>query len=338
MAFDNNAPPVENGRVAALVDLMARKAAGVSAGTGRVGIQPVVPGDDHREADRDGGPSGGASGTKSIFKSKSDSARMKVSTLPAAPNATAAAAYGNDYGLTWPQDIVYDLTAKKSGNEWAPVVKSVTGRYSRQVRLVTGLNGIQQQDIPNASVATQANYQNLLDSLQNLGDPARLYSHYSLAAVQAHEDQHANRVRLALENVEGQIKSLFEVITVPIAGVAEDEGAATARIQADPRYNPAVANAFQLWDNEFDRIIAQDHAANGPCETAERRVTTGLFEAIRKRAMESAWIATPGQKTGADFAPPGRVSGIAATIGDEPAKPPKAPLNLPPKAAWPPKR
>ncbi len=69
MAFDNNAPPVENGRVAALVDLMARKAAGVSAGTGRVGIQPVVPGDDHREADRDGGPSeSGASGSKSIFK------------------------------------------------------------------------------------------------------------------------------------------------------------------------------------------------------------------------------------------------------------------------------
>jgi hypothetical protein len=336
VAFDNNQPPVEKGRVAALVELMARKAAGASGGTGRVGVQPVVAVEDHREGD-------GASGSKSIFKSKarpsaeSDATRMKVGTVPAAPNAAAIGAYGNAYGLTWPQDILYDLTAKKIGDDWVPVVKSVTGRYSRQVRLVTGLNGQPQQDIPNAGVATQANYQNLLDSLQNLGVPATNYSHYSLAAVQAHEDQHANRVRLALENVEAQIKQLFEAITVPIAVVSESEAAATARIQADPRYNKAVDDAFDLWDAEFDNIIAQDHAGNGPCETAERRVTTGLFEAVHQRAIERQWIATPGQKAGTG-APVGTVAGIRANIGNQPAPTQKDPLNLPPKAAWPPKK
>jgi hypothetical protein len=349
VAFDNNNPPVENGRVAALVALMARRAADASgAGTARVGMQPLAPVEDHRKADRDEGPpagapptgaspADGASGKKSIFKPKaSDPARMKVATQPAAPNASAIANH-HDYGLTWPQDIVYDVTARLLGDEWIPVIKSMTGRYSRQVNLVTGLNGVPQQDIPNAGVATQANFQNLLDALQNCGDPAHLYSHYSLAAVQAHENEHANRLRVALEDVEAKIKKLFEAIILP-AAIGEDEVGATMRLKRDDRYDDAVFSAFKLWDGRFSEIIEHDHDVGGPCEVAERRVTTPLFEAIQQRAIEQGWIPTPAQRTGAGFAPPGTVSGVAASIRKppQPAAAPKPPLNLPPKATWPP--
>jgi hypothetical protein len=232
---------------------------------------------------------------------------MSVYHVPQDPDAVALANH-DEYGLTWPQEIEYELTAKMMGDEWVPVITSMTGRYSRQATLLTGLNGVPQQDIPDASVATAGNYELMLEALENLGTPANQFTHYSLAAVQAHEDQHANRVRLALENKKPEIEALFEAITVPVAGNG-DEAAAVVSIKADPRYAQAKADAFDLWDREFDALIAGDHTGDGPCEMAEKRVTRGLAEAIRQKAIDQRWLATPDQVEGTGVQP-GQVGNI----------------------------
>ena len=221
--------------------------------------------------------------------------RRKVAMKPEAPNGEALANMGDDYGLTWPQDMEVEMLATKLGNDWAPKVSRLTGTYSRQTQLVDGPGGVKQIDITSAALATLANYQLMLQSLDQLGTPGDTFTHYSLAAVQAHEDQHANRVRLALENLDADISKRFAAITVPILTPTETAAAAEIRIRADPRWAPAVTQSVQDWNTEFDRLIADDHAGDGACEVAERRVTQPLAKAIRARAVTEKWLATPGQ-------------------------------------------
>ena len=253
----------------------------------------------------------------------------KVNHVKVPPSGTAIATLEPDYGLTWPETIDVELTAKKSGDEWVPVITKLTGNYSVQARLLPGPPA--QQDIPNAGVATAGNFQALLDSLDQLGNGN--HSHYSLAAVQSHEAEHANRVRLALENIEAELTEELEEVTTPIQ--QNDTAAlAIARIQGDPRWATAVADGVQDWNDEFDRIIAGDHNGDGPCEKAEKRVTVPLRKAIHDRAVQAKWIAPPNQlNTGGG---PNQVQNVKTNLGQQQAPVPKPQLQLPPKKQWPP--
>jgi hypothetical protein len=53
-----------------------------------------------------------------------------------APDATALALLGTDYGLTLPVRIVFELGIKKMGDDWAPEVTAMTGEFCVQARIL----------------------------------------------------------------------------------------------------------------------------------------------------------------------------------------------------------
>ena len=209
-----------------------------------------------------------------------------------APNATALGALGGDYGVTWPQRIVVDMGATKSGNTWVPDVRTITAEYSRQARVLGHQTDVTSANLP--AHVTQANYQAMITGLNNLGDPGGAVNFYSLAAVVAHESQHAVRCRQALDDNRNRIEQAIKAVTVPLAAAATEALAVTA-IQALPGYATAVQNAFTWWEASFDNYIANDHAGHGPCETAERRVVAPLVLQIQAIALSHRWGAPPVQ-------------------------------------------
>jgi hypothetical protein len=209
-----------------------------------------------------------------------------VTTSSVAPNATALGQLGNDYGLTWPQRVIPTFEAKKLGNNWELRLTKLAGEYSIQTHLPGGM-----QDIPDATIATQANYQALLRSLDHLGNPpGGAPTHYSLAAVRAHESKHSTRCHEALDNKAEEIEGLFKRITVPIADNNETAATALGRLQGHARYNKTVRRAFRRWDRHFDVLLQGDHTPDGPCEMAEKGVTRPLRNAIYERARANGWL------------------------------------------------
>lgn len=196
---------------------------------------------------------------------------------------------GTAYGLTWPQDLAITLGAKHMGDEWVANVTDLEGEYSTQARLLN-----HQFDIRNAEVATDTNFQQLINSLQALGVPGDSYNAYSLRAVEAHESRHATRTLPALASKRDGIEKRIERLTIPDSGVG-DEGAAVGAIEALPGYANAVKDSYGLWFKEMIRLIQDDHAPDGPCEVAEKSITEPLIKAIREKAVAENWIGTPEQ-------------------------------------------
>src|SRR5690606_17159612 len=89
--------------------------------------------------------------------------RRKIGIEKVAANATALAALGGDYGITWPQSIRYTHGARLEGSSWVLTVSDLIGEYSVQARILG-----HQADIPDASVATAGNYQALVAALNTL--------------------------------------------------------------------------------------------------------------------------------------------------------------------------
>lgn len=218
-----------------------------------------------------------------------------------AADATAQAHLGAAYGLTLPVRILFQVQAKKAGNEWAPEVTALTGEYCVQARILGHQTDITEASIPN--VVTQANFQQVLDALDQLGVPANAHNYYSLAAVQAHEDAHANRCRLALENKMAEIIAPIEQLRVPIkTGAAPELNAAQglAAIQALSAYTAAVGGAYtgscwNIWFNELLSLVANDHSGAAWCHVAEQRVNAMLSARINALVETRRWRAMPGQ-------------------------------------------
>lgn len=214
-----------------------------------------------------------------------------------AADATAQGALGNDYGLTLPVRILFQVQVKKDGNEWAPVVTSLTGEYCVQARILPHQTDVTEANIPN--IVTQNNFQAVLDALDQLGEPGGGHNFYSRAAVQAHEDAHANRCRLALENKKAEIIAPIEVLRVPInPGANMAQG--LAAIQALPEYTATVGGAYagpswQLWFDELLALVAEDHNGAAWCHAAERRINNMLTARINARVESQRWRAVPGQ-------------------------------------------
>jgi hypothetical protein len=214
-----------------------------------------------------------------------------------APNATAQGHLGTDYGFTFPQDIIFGLSVKKAGNDWAPVVDSMNGQYSVQARLLG-----HQTDLTDANVAAlvdRNNYVAVLAGLNSLGTPGNTCNFYSLAAVKAHEYCHANRCRLALENKAADIIESIETLRVrinPGGGAADRTGPqALTAIRALPAYALAVTNAWNIWFTELIRLVAEDHTGEAWCEVAERRIVAPLIATINALAVTGKWLAGPAQ-------------------------------------------
>lgn len=214
--------------------------------------------------------------------------RSKIGIEKVAPNATALGELGGDYGITWPQQVRVTLGAKLQGEDWTPTVTDIAGDYSVQARILD-----HQADVPDASVATQANYQEILTALDNLGEPGEALNWYSLKAVQAHESKHATRALQALMDVREAMEARIAQVTVARANNQETAPQAVARIQAAPGYALALQACFALWDARFDELINGDHNGEGPCELAERSITVPIANAIRERAKTERWLAPP---------------------------------------------
>lgn len=255
---------------------------GANAPTGRVAARAVST------ALVEAGSGRGPGSTEHAVHTPDTVARSKIGITKVAPNATALGQLGPDYGITWPQDVRLTLNAKLEGDTWVPSVTDLTGDYSVQATLLP-----HQTDVPDASVATLANYQQILAALDNLGDPGHAHNWYSLKAVQAHESRHATRALQALMDVREAIENRMAQVTVPRANNQETALQAVARIQAAPGYALALQQCFTLWDNRFDVLINGDHTGDGPCETAERSITVPIANAIRERAKTERWLAPP---------------------------------------------
>lgn len=198
------------------------------------------------------------------------------------------------YGFTWPQAIRLEIGAKKSGDKWKPVLKNIIGEYSVQADVLNG-----QTDIPNANAATQLNYQEMLDSLDNLGNGN--YNYYSKAAVVAHESKHASRCLQALEETEQWVVEELDNLGIPL-NTAGDENAAVLGIQAlAPYTNVVIDDGYDKWLNKVVALVQNDHNGDGPCENAEKGVTRPLAAAIRERALQQGWVGSPPPKTLADL-------------------------------------
>jgi hypothetical protein len=140
-------------------------------------------------------------------------ARIQHSRI--APDATAQNLLAGNYGLTLPVRIVFGVGVKKTGDDWAPVVASLLGEYCVQARIFPHQTDITEASIP--GLVNQGNFQAVLDALDQLGVPSAAHNYYPMAAVQAHEDMHANRCRLALENKAPEIIASIEALRVPIS-------------------------------------------------------------------------------------------------------------------------
>lgn len=256
-----------------------------------------------------------------------------------AADATAQGHLGGDYGLTLPTRIVFVVGVKKGGGDWVPVVTSMTGEYCVQARILGHQSDVTSATIP--GLANRGNFQAILDALNQLGVPAATHNFYSVAAVQAHEDAHANRCRLALENKAPDIVASIEALHVPInTGVGPDRDAAQglAAIQALPAYTAVDGGAYTgtgwtLWFNELLRLVAQDHVGEEWCHVAERRVTNALVAEINALVERSQWRAQPGQVAlpalalGVNAAQ-GRIAAVAPVVQAGPVQMPQGALGV----------
>jgi hypothetical protein len=178
------------------------------------------------------------------------------------------------YGLTFPESIAVTMGAKKSGTNWQPVVSALAGAYSQQTRLLPG----QSEVTGPGGNSTGANYCSQVKGLKTLGNTAG-NPWYILAAVKAHEDVHATRFGPALVAVEPTITAALEAVTIPdVPGMTQ--ATAVAALSASAAFTAAVKAAVQTWLARILTLVAGDHAAGGPTDTAEHGIVDPMVTNI----------------------------------------------------------
>jgi hypothetical protein len=208
-------------------------------------------------------------------------AKASTSIKSTAPTTGLA---GN-YGLTWPEAVDVKIGAVRVGPNWVPRVTKLTGRYSMQTSLLAGQSEITG---PKGNT-TQANFCAQVTNLAALGEsPGNQW--YMLKAVKRHENVHLKHFRPALKTAKAAIVLALEAPTIPhVQGMKK--AAAVAALKLDPTFLAAVTQARQLWFAECANQLAGDHAAGGPCETAEHKIVDPMLKAICKTAKKKHWPA-----------------------------------------------
>jgi len=218
-----------------------------------------------------------------------DSSLAKPTTLAggAAPSHALGA---TAYGLTFPESVTADIDANKNAaGDWVPVVNSLTGNYSQQVRLLPG----QTEVTGPGGNTTQANSCTQVTGLKTLGNTAG-NPWYMLAAVQAHENVHLTRFKPALDAVSDAIATDIET-TVKVPGAsAATKAEAITKLKAEPAFATALASAKSTWLAKVLTLVAGDHAAGGPCATAEHTVVDPMVTNICAAVKSNHWPACPG--------------------------------------------
>ena len=209
--------------------------------------------------------------------------------LPAAnvivqPGATPTNALGPcDAGLTYPESVSVDMVAVRSGPNWVPVVTGLTGNYSLQARLPPGYTEVTG---PGGNT-TAANFCAQARELNALGVcPGG--SWLMRSAVVAHERVHASRFRLALVLAAPTIEASVEAISVRhFRGL--NARLAELLIRLNPAFITALVNAQRLWLAHVLVLVAGDHAAGGPTDTAEHTIVDPMVRRICAHARARSW-------------------------------------------------
>lgn len=228
-------------------------------------------------------------GRDDLNLAESATALLGKASVSVASGAPPSHALGGAYGLTYPENVVVTISAKKdkAAGTWSPRVKKLLGRYSLQASLLAG----QKEITGPAGNTTSANFCAQCENLKSLGNtPGNTW--YIRRAVVAHENVHATRFKPGLAKARDAIVTAIEATSVPdIAGM--NETAAIKQLQGDPAYQAAVTGAQATWLAEILKLVAGDHAAGGPCDKAERKHTEPLRKTICAHAKKNKWGACP---------------------------------------------
>jgi hypothetical protein len=214
---------------------------------------------------------------------------LSKASVNVASGAAATQALGGDYGLTYPESVEVTISAKKdkTAAAWSPRVKKLLGHYSMQTSLLAG----QTEITGPAGNTTSANFCSQCENLKSLGNTVG-NTWYIIRAVVAHERVHATRFKPGLANARKAIVTAIEATSVPdIAGMKEK--AAIKQLEGDPGYQAAVTGAQATWLAEILKLVAGDHATDGPCDKAEKRHTEPLRKSICNHAKKKKWGACP---------------------------------------------
>ena len=237
---------------------------------------------------RGGIPGRVAFGIKAAVQNLPDCAVRRV--VPAGPNGTAHID-PTDYGICDTETLSpadFKVTAVRDGNEWHLEATKIVARYSKIIQLpndvteVTGPAGGGPGETTTANSAAQ-----ITCLLATFGPPW-----YLLASVDGHESVHETRLLPALRNISAEIQDELAQITVPYAkdpvanpGGFADKATALAALVAKPEYAAALSSAMNLWDAEYDDLIADDH--QGKAQKGEEKASRPLIDKINKFRVEN---------------------------------------------------
>ncbi len=189
------------------------------------------------------------------------------------------------WGLTLPEDIQVNVTAHQANGHWYGALSSITGRYSKQIRL---LAGVQEVTGPGGNT-NGGNYAAQVGDLR-----ATTTNHgnwYMYNAVDAHESVHEMRMAPALTAAEPRMQAYIASLSVPVSAMAHNQATAAVQIIALPGFQAALQNAYAHWLNTYAAFIANDHGAafNGPSYVAEHLITNPMILAINAAAAAQHW-------------------------------------------------
>jgi len=211
----------------------------------------------------------------------------KAATSIKSGAAPSNALGAGDYGLTFPESVSVTISAAKTVTDWSPVVKTVTGHYSMQTRLLPG----QHQVTGPGGNTTKANFCDQVTGLTTLGNTAG-NKWYMLQAVKRHEAVHESRFKPALDAVLATITTSIESVKIPDAKGMNATSAAV-KLKANAAFTAAVSAAQATWLAEILTRVAGDHASGGPAETAEHTVVDPMVTKICTHAKAKKWPACP---------------------------------------------
>jgi len=191
----------------------------------------------------------------------------------------------SNFGETEPQSVNVLIQAVQQGGAWVPEVTMIAGHYSIDTRLMPN----QQQVTGPSGNTTEENFRAQLDSLEAHGKDGHggAAPWYMIEAVQAHEQVHEQRLLPALEQTVPSILREVAAVSIPDNGTL-DAAAATTALEADPRFQSALHEAYVSWiANVFENVL-NDHYG-GPAEQAEEKIVDPMIAAIRAEAEARRW-------------------------------------------------
>jgi len=163
---------------------------------------------------------------------------------------------------------------------------TATGNFSLQARLLAGVTEVTG---PGGNTLI-TNYCPQMNNLNSLNGP----TWYMISAVTAHENVHATRFLPALNDptVIGVLRTAIDGLTVPHAA-GMNQALAIAALTALPAFAAALTAAQANWLARILILVAGDHAAGGPTDTAEHGIVDPMVTAICAHSRANGWAACP---------------------------------------------